>query len=136
MRQLFERTGDQAEEASEPQIGRRSHARLRLYLPAQMVTIHGRQHIQLQNLSRGGLKVRWSEPARPGSWVVIVWRHHELFGSVVWSQPQCGGVQLEVPLPEALILAMRAHETTAAPNRNEASAAWYLENLRYHKGRR
>jgi hypothetical protein len=136
MRRLMDTSAPAAEEPPEQRIGRRSHGRLRLYLPAQMVTIHGRQHVQLQNLSRGGLKVCWSDPVRVGSWVVIVWTHYELFGSVIWSQNLCGGVELEVPLPETMVLAMRAHETSAAPKPNEVSTAWYLENLRYHKTRR
>ena len=136
MRPLTERYAQDPDDNSERQIGRRAHGRLRVYLPAQMTSIYGCQHVQLQNLSQGGLKLRWNAPVRTGSAVVIAWTDYELFGNVIWADDRCGGVSLELPLPEALVVAMRARESGPVLEQNEVTTAWYLENLRYHQGRR
>ena len=125
-----------AEDVPERQVGRRTYSRLRVFLPARLISVFGTQQVQIHNLSRSGVKLLWTDPVRVGGDVVMAWAHHELFGKVVWSQPQYGGVLLDEPLTEALILSMRAADDAHHGDKRDSAASWYLENLRYHEGRR
>ena len=125
-----------AEDIPERQVGRRTHSRLRVFQPARLISVFGTQQVQIHNLSRNGVKLLWTEPVRVGGDVMMAWAHHELYGKVIWSQPQYGGVLLDQPLSEALILSMRAADDAQHRDEGDRAASWYLENLRYHEGRR
>lgn len=127
---------DQAEDIPERRIGRRTHSRLRVFLPARLISVFGTQQVLIQNLSQGGVKLRWTEPVRVGGDVVLVWAHHELFGKVIWAEAHYGGVVLDEPLSEVLILSMRARDEAHGPQQGGDASSWYLENLRYNEGRR
>jgi hypothetical protein len=106
-----------------------------VFLPAKLTSVHGTQPVHLHNISQGGLGLHWSRPVRAGSDIVIAWAHHELFGTVVWCDREFGGISFDVPLPAALVLALRERETGAKSDVPRDAAAWYLENLRYERGR-
>jgi hypothetical protein len=125
-----------AEDFTERRIGRRTHSRLRVLVPARLISVLNTQHVQIQNLSRDGVKLRWGDPVRPGSDVVLAWAHHELFGKVVWAGPHSGGILFDGALSEAAVLAMRGRDEVRQPEERGDATAWYLENLRYANGRR
>ena len=127
---------EQAADVPERRIGRRTHSRLRVFIPAKLISVFGTQQVLIQNLSQSGIKLRWTEPVRAASDVVIVWSHHELFGKIVWAESHYGGVLLEEPLSQVLILSMRARDEAHGPQQGGDASAWYLENLRYNEGRR
>src|SRR5687767_16003810 len=97
-------------DATEHRLGRRQQSRLRVSLSARLTSIGGTQIVQLLNVSQNGLMVSWKSPVREGGDVVLVWSKFELFGQVVWASAHQGGILSDRPLPEALLLSLRAIE--------------------------
>lgn len=97
-------------------VGRRNAPRLRLALPATLLTIFGRQHCILIDISQTGAQVSLGEPLVEESAVELYIGGFELFGFVVRRQigPKGGinGLEFEAPLAEADVLAIRAYSET------------------------
>lgn len=122
-------------EGADGQIGRRMHSRLRVSLPARVVSIHGDQRIQVENISQTGMKLRWKQQVRPHSDVVLSFAGIELFGKVVWATNENAGISLDQPLPVATILALRDEANAPPVERRRDDTMWALQNWRRTGGR-
>jgi len=121
------------DDASKPELGRRRFSRLRVCIPARLVSIYGTQIVQVTNVGAAGVMVAWSERVRAGSEARLIGGNFELFGHVVWSEDQLGGVAADRPLSDALILSMRAVEPEAV--KHDDNPMWALRNFRRTGGR-
>lgn len=90
----------------QPEMHRRGHARLRLGIEAELMTLDGRKRVMLMDLSQSGARVRLSEPGKLRQ-AVLYWIGFEAFGVVVWQDGRDIGLEFEVPIPEATVLATR-----------------------------
>lgn len=71
--------------------GRRKRSRLRVRLPARLVTRCDTQSVVLCDLSLHGAQVTTKNPLKLGSEAVLEWSGFEAFGEVVWcSGDRCG----------------------------------------------
>src|SRR5690606_41805934 len=91
----------------QPEMHRRGHARLRLGIEAELMTLDGRKRVMLMDLSQSGARVRLSEPGKLRQ-AVLYWIGFEAFGVVVWQDGRDIGVEVEVPIREAAVLAPRS----------------------------
>jgi hypothetical protein len=114
-----------------PQTGRRKAGRLRVELPAQLLTLDGHPKANLCDISRSGARLRISHPLKIGDDVVINWLNFEGFGHVVWVKDEFAGVEFYDPIDEDILLKTREiidygldpGEEGAA---REAARNWYL----------
>jgi hypothetical protein len=84
---------------------RRGKARLRLGIPAQLLSLHGRSRVTLLDLSETGARLRYQgEPVRD---VVIEWLGYEAFGKVVRRGGGELGVRFDEPIAERWVLDTR-----------------------------
>jgi hypothetical protein len=84
---------------------RRGKARLRLGIPAQLLSLHGRSRVTLLDLSETGARIRYSgEPVRD---VVVEWLGYEAFGKVVRRSGGDLGVRFDDPIAERWVLETR-----------------------------
>lgn len=85
---------------------RRGKARLRLGIPALLVTVNGQQEISLLDLSQSGarLSVRGAEPI--GS-CILKWMDYEAFGVVAWRAGHEMGLQFDAPIQSDWLLDTR-----------------------------
>jgi len=84
---------------------RRESSRLRVRLPARLITLSAQQSGILLDLSLTGCRVQTSrQPFAVGTQVVLTWGPFEEFGEVVWTHQDISGIAFYDPLrPEALI---------------------------------
>lgn len=85
---------------------RRAHARLRLGIPAQLMTVNGPREIILIDLSQSGARVQLSGQERITDGV-LSWMGFEVFGVRVWQTGQTIGLQFERPISSGWVLATR-----------------------------
>jgi hypothetical protein len=109
-------------------IGRRAHSRVRLDLPADLVTLDGRQHCRLINLSVCGANLRIEPPPAKGTCGFLRFCGAEAFGTVVWTHSKHCGVDFDEPIPLETVTAMRdlaaAHPWDEAYLEQQAIKAW------------
>jgi hypothetical protein len=114
-----------------PQTGRRKAGRLRVELPAQLLTLDGHPKASLCDVSRSGARLRPSVPLKVGDEVVVYWLNFDAFGHVVWAKDEFVGMEFYDPLDEDILLKTREiidygldpGEEGAA---REAARNWYL----------
>lgn len=89
--------------------GRRCASRLRLMVPASLVTLDGRWKVHLADISQTGARFRLDEgrPISPGSEALISWLGREAFGDVVWCAGGYAGMVFEEQLPLDVLLDTR-----------------------------
>lgn len=84
---------------------RRGKARLRLGIPAQLLSLHGRSRVTLLDLSESGARVRYDgEPVKD---VVLEWLGFEAFGKVVRRDGRELGVRFDDPIGHDCVLDTR-----------------------------
>jgi len=106
------------------QTGRRADARLRLQLPAELVTLDGPTKCRLENLSSRGARITLGMPLRIGSCGFLRCAGIEMFGTVVWFDADHCGLRFDGALSrETLFTIRRMAETFAAEERKRNSAA-------------
>lgn len=86
--------------------GRRSLARLRLGVPARLITLNGVHDALLDDLSLSGAQIRLSD-GEQFSIGVLKWLDFDELVDVVWHDRSTCGVKFEKPLPKGCILATR-----------------------------
>ena len=86
---------------------RRKNARLRMGIPASLVTIDGREQITLLDLSQTGARLCLSRSARLSNGV-LKWLGFEAFGSAVWRDETVVGLQFDEPIALDWLLDTRA----------------------------
>lgn len=112
------------------QIGRRRDSRLRLHIPAQLVTIHGNFRAQLLDLSQSGAHLMVEEKLLRGGDAVLSWLNYEAFGRIVRATATQVGLEFDELLPPATLVTTRdlADQNTAKEDKREAfeaARAWY-----------
>ncbi|MEY4239239.1 MAG: hypothetical protein RL339_1840 [Pseudomonadota bacterium] len=104
--------------------GRRANPRLRLLLPAELVTLDGQGPAVLENLSATGARISSRFVLRQGASCVLRLPGMELFADVAWcAQGRCGLI-FEHPLSQAQLLAMRALDAKTVADERTASKDW------------
>lgn len=86
---------------------RRGDARLRLGIPATLVTVHGHKAVTLINLSQTGARVRLASPL-PVSGGILKWIDFQVFGSTTWQNGRELGISFEDPIDPDWLVATRA----------------------------
>jgi len=84
---------------------RRGKARLRLGIPAQLLSLHGRRRVTLLDLSESGARLRYD--GEPVSDVILEWLGYEAFGKVVRRAGDELGVRFDEPIGSAWVLETR-----------------------------
>lgn len=98
-------------------VGRRVAARLRLAIPARIMTIYETRNCVLLDLSRTGARVGLSAPLQIGDGGYIMVGQLAVFGEVVRRVSGTGGggvnrIAFEEPLAHAVVLDVRHHAET------------------------
>ena len=111
-------------------IGRRRDSRLRLHLPARIITIHGNWQAQLLDLSQSGAHLEVSERLMKGGDAVLNWLQFEAFGRIVWTTATQVGMEFDELIAPATLVVTRdlADQHTAKEAKRiaiEAARAWY-----------
>ena len=88
-------------------VGKRAHARLRVRLPAKLITLHGEHRLALIDLSTGGARVGKPGLDCPTSKALVQWAGYEAFGRIVWARDGLAGVRFEEPIPDEWVMATR-----------------------------
>ena len=86
--------------------GRRSAPRLRLGIPAKLVTLSRTQSATLDDLSKTGAQVTLSQPESFEAGV-LSWLQFEAFADVVWQDRQSVGLRFDEPITQAAVLETR-----------------------------
>lgn len=92
------------------QRGRRQFPRLRLAMPARLITLADEVPAMLVDLSRSGAAVQLRSPPSAGCDAILTWGRYEGFGRICWSEHGLCGMAFDSPLPEAVVLATRSLE--------------------------
>ena len=88
--------------------GRRTKARVRLCIPAQVLLIQGLEKCMLDDLSQSGARVTMAAKLPPpGAGVILRAKGLEVFGNVVWSQGARFGILFEGRLPLRDVVSLR-----------------------------
>lgn len=90
-----------------PPIGRRRDARLRLDIPAQLITLGGQLTASLADLSQSGAHVCTSGRIEHRGDAVLYWMGFEAFGRIVWSTDSEAGMEFDELLAPAVLLQTR-----------------------------
>ncbi len=112
--------------------GRRRHSRLRVQLPAQLITLDGTLAATLLNLSYSGAKLTIPGAApRVGAWAVLKWAGFEAFCLVAWNDGDLFGLDFESPLKPNVLLATRdiADVTPPVDGSRTAARDWAIGYL-------
>ena len=114
-------------------IGRRRDARLRLGVPAQLITLAGQYTVNLADLSQSGAHVTARFPFEISRDAVLIWMGFEAFGRVVWHSGSEAGIEFDELLPKPVLLRTR-EEVDSGKVRSfeeemyEGARSWYLNN--------
>ena len=107
--------------------GRRRHSRLRVHLPARLITLEGTLPVTLLDLSfRGGKVVLGMVVLRRGASAVLSWGSFEAFCTVAWTRGQSCGLDFDTPLnPQVLIATRDLSDATPKVDASRVAArAW------------
>ena len=113
-------------DASAQAAGRREHSRLRVRLPARLITLDATLSVTLLDLSVTGGKVAVRELPRIGSDALLCWSSYEVFGKVAWAAHGHCGLHFDEPLPPRMLIATRDlyDATPRTDERRDAVGAW------------
>ena len=96
--------------------GRRGRSRLRVRLPARIITRTQTAQAILADLSLTGAKVSTTAELKLGGEVVLEWGKFEAFGEVVWIRGQyCGISFFDMIAPPVLIATRDLDDTSHLP---------------------
>ena len=89
-------------------FGRRRSPRLRLGMPARLVTLEGSFPVVLENRSEGGAKI--TLPAAAEFTVCVLrWMDYHGFADVVWREDLAVGLQFDQPISLEMLEATRVY---------------------------
>lgn len=112
---------------------RRGKARLRLGIPAHLLTLHGRTSVTLLDLSESGARVVY-EGQRIGDGV-LEWMGYEAFGLVVRNAGDEVGLRFDEPIEQDCVLDTRAWLPIVQQGADEV-ARFARDWVRGHDGQR
>ncbi len=106
--------------------GRRRHSRLRLQLPARLITLEGTLQATLVDLSFTGARVALDVKGPARGDAVLEWGGFEAFCSIAWTEGRMCGLDFEAPLPGRILIATRdlGDTTPPADTSRAAARAW------------
>lgn len=104
--------------------GRRGHPRLRLQLPAQLITLDGRGPAIVENVSATGAGIRTRMALRPGASCILRLPGLELLADIAWCAGDRCGMMLERELSQQELLAMRNFDPRVLPTDQDTSKDW------------
>ena len=119
-----------ADDVEEPleNVGRRVAPRLRLSIPARLVTTTGIRSCILIDISRSGAQISLAKPLPEGEAGLLRFAHFEVFACIIRTGPGLNGVEFDYALSNEDVLATRQFaEDYDAGNRAELMAearAW------------
>lgn len=90
-------------------LGQRRDSRLRLELPARLITLDGYASALMCDLSQSGVRVRLrpGQTLRVGAEAMLSWLEFEAFGAVVWSDDRYAGMEFDGLLDPEIVLVTR-----------------------------
>jgi hypothetical protein len=92
-------------------IPRRAHPRLRLGIPARLLTLDGQQWVTLVDLSQNGARVVLERPHTINGGGLLRWLGYEAFGDAAWQR----GEELALHFEERIDLAWLIETRQRAP---------------------
>lgn len=104
--------------------GRRASARLRLRLPAELITLEGQGPAVLENISATGARISSQFALRPGASCILRLPRLELFADVAWCAHGRLGLNFERPLSQDRLIALRNLDPADPVNERAASQDW------------
>ncbi len=113
--------------------GRRRHSRLRVHLPARLITLEGTLPATLLDLSfLGGKVVLGAAVLRRGASAVLSWGSFEAFCTVAWTRGQSCGLDFDTPLKPQVLIATRdlADATPKVDASRVAAQSWVVGESR------
>lgn len=110
-----------------PPTGRRADARLRLALPAELITLDGQGPAMIENLSRSGARIATRLTLKTGDACVLRWRGREVFALVRWSEQQRCGLIFDSRLSHEDLMQARWLEGQVSRLEREQWQAWARE---------
>lgn len=94
--------------SDDARAGRRRHSRLRVHLPARLITLHGTLSATLLDVSFRGAKIALGqEDLRPGASAVLTWAGFEAFCTIAWARSGLCGLDFDTPLKPRELIATR-----------------------------
>ena len=95
--------------ADEPleNVGRRAAPRLRLSIPARLITVAETRRCILLDLSRSGAQIGLELPLQIGDVGFLQFAEMEVFAAVIRTGPGLNGVEFDIPLEDSEVLAVR-----------------------------
>ena len=93
-------------------IGRRSQSRLRVRLPARVITLSGTFSAILADLSMGGARIQMERALKPGAEAVLQWGPYEAFGEICWVGDGLCGIRFHDFLSPRTVVATRDLDDT------------------------
>ncbi len=111
--------------------GRRRDSRLRLGVPAQLITLSGQCSASLCDLSQSGAHLRTKGVLERGEDAVLSWLGFETFGRIVWTHDGEAGMEFDELLAPAILIQTRDQvDLGIAPSSEQAAYEsarnWYL----------
>ena len=95
-----------------PILGRRGAPRLRLAIPAKLISLYGEVRCILINVSRTGARLTLAEPLAEGEDAILLISNMELFGSIIRTTVgQYGGtnaMEFDDPITDEAVLEIRS----------------------------
>lgn len=98
--------------------GRRADPRARIFLPAHLETLGGRQAAELRSVSRAGAMAAVTTLPKVGSDLVLTCGAIEVFCNVVWAHDGLCGLRFDEPISDEAVLSAR-HISDHFPERQE-----------------
>ena len=86
--------------------GRRRHSRLRLHLPARLMTITSTFPVTLLDLSQTGARIKADTYQVAGD-AVLTWDRFEVFCRIAWIGGEQCGLDFEEPIGQDILLVTR-----------------------------
>ncbi len=88
-------------------IGRRKYSRLRVRLPAKLVTLSTTINTILLDISIEGAKIEAKGNLHCGDQAMLLWDRYEAFGRIAWIDESTCGVLFEEPITPKILIATR-----------------------------
>ncbi len=114
-------------------IGRRAAARLRTAIPAKLITVSETRHCILVDISCTGARIALPNPLATGDAGFVRFAEYEVFGCVTRREPDCNGLEFDVPLTASDLLSIRsyaeAYEVEEKRSTLAAARAWVTGTL-------
>jgi hypothetical protein len=127
---IVRRERRRAPRPEDPELrGRRSERRARVLLEASAEAIAGHALVTLLEVSANGARLEGQGLPGAGKEIVLRCGSIEAFGTIVWSEEDCRGVQFDDKLSPPDLITIRAHAAAVqhsrlSPEERQGAADW------------